>query len=212
MLLTSSGLSNASIAEALFSLVGKRPAEIKVAFIPTAMNVESGDKSWFIRNLEDIRKQGFESIEIADISAVTPELWRSRIESADVIFFSGGNSFHLMRWINTSGLRDLLPELMKTKVWVGISAGSMVANPSIVLDEIIYNEDNFGQDDTGLGYVDFYIAPHINSADFPGARAETLEQFAEGKDITIYGLDDQSAVKVNGKSVEVITEGEYIKI
>jgi dipeptidase E len=40
LLLTSAGITNKSIANALFELVGKSPEETTIVFIPTASNVE----------------------------------------------------------------------------------------------------------------------------------------------------------------------------
>ena len=70
LLLTSNGFSDQAIADALFELVGKAPKEIRLAFIPTAANVEMGDKWWFINDLINIKKQNFKSVSIVDISAV----------------------------------------------------------------------------------------------------------------------------------------------
>ena len=214
LLLTSNGLSNNSITEALFELVGKSPSETKIAFIPTAMNVGRGDKGWFVDDLSNIKKQNPELIDVVDISALPKEIWLPRIEIADVLFFSGGNTTHLMRWIIESGLKELLPDLLKTKVWAGISAGSMVTNPTLALsskDKKIYYEETFGyKSEDALGFVDFYVRPHFNSPDFPDANKEYLEEVAKEIDATIYALDDMSAVKVVEGAVEVVSEGDYL--
>ena len=214
LLLTSNGLSNQSIAKALFDLVGKPAAETSIAFIPTAMNVGSGDKDWFVNDLYNINKQGLKNFDIIDISALPKDIWLPRIEAADVLFFSGGNSFHLMRWINESGLAELLPELLKTRVWAGISAGSMVTNPTLALsskDKKIYYEEKFGAvTEKALDFVDFYTRPHFNSPDFPQANKEYLEDMAKDFPDTIYALDDDSALKFVDGKVEVVTEGEYL--
>jgi len=55
-LLTSSGLTNKSISKALFDLVGKELNDTIIAFIPTASNVEMGNKEWFIKDLNNIYK------------------------------------------------------------------------------------------------------------------------------------------------------------
>jgi dipeptidase E len=110
LLLTSNGLSNESIAKALFELVGKPVSETVVTFIPTAANVGSGDKEWFINDLYNIKRRGLKAIDIVDISALPKEVWLSRIEAADVLFFSGGNTYHLMRWLKESRLAELLPK------------------------------------------------------------------------------------------------------
>ena len=133
LLLTSGGVTNGRIASALFDLVGKRAEETKIVVIPTASNVEVGDKSWLINDLVNLKKLNFKEIEIADISAVEEKIWRPKLERADVLFFEGGSSYHLMEWLNKSGLADLLPELLKTRVYVGVSAGSNVTNKDLAL-------------------------------------------------------------------------------
>src|SRR3989338_7932302 len=109
LLLTSAGLTNASIANALFDLVGKKPEDTSLFFIPTAANVGSSDKEWLIDDLYNIKKQNFKNIDIVDISALPKEIWQPRLEEADVLFFGGGNTPHLMRWIIESGLKEILP-------------------------------------------------------------------------------------------------------
>ncbi len=213
LLLTSNGLSNDSIAKALFDLVGKKPEETKIVFIPTASNVEIGDKEWFIENLVDIQKCGFEEIEIADISVVEENSWRPKLERADVLFFEGGNTRHLMWWLNKSGLSDLLPELLKTKVYVGASAGSMVTNKTLALtmSQLVYGEDlDQTEEMKGLNFVDFYFLPHFNSEYFTNIRKDFIKEKTAGMTEVIYTLDDQSALKVVDGKIEIISEGEYL--
>ena len=214
LLLTSNGLSNQSIAKALFDLVEKSAAETSIAFIPTAMNVCEEDKGWFINDLANIKKQGCKLVDIVDISALPQEVWLPRLEAADVLFFSGGNTSHLMRWINESGLVGFLPGLLKTKVWAGISAGSMVTNPTLALssqDKKIYYEELSGyRNEAALGLVDFYVRPHLNSPFFPDARKEFLEPIAKQMQATIYALDDESALKVIDGNIKAISEGKWL--
>jgi len=216
MLLTSNGLSNSSIAKALFDLVAKPANQTIISFIPTAMNIGEADKSWFVNDLNNINKQNIKLLDIVDISALPKDIWQPRLERSDVLFFSGGNSFHLMRWLKESGLATMLPDLLKTRVYTGISAGSMVTNPSLALsskDKKLYYEEKFGySSDEALGFVPFYTRPHFNSPDFPNVRKPQLEKIAYEMKATIYGLDDMSALRVEDNKVEVISEGEYIKL
>jgi dipeptidase E len=215
LLLTSNGLSNQSIAKALFELVGKSASETKIVFIPTAMNVTRGTKDWFINDLHNINKQGFKFVDIVDISALPKKIWQPRVEEGDVLFFSGGNTSHLMYWLKESGLAEMLPELLKTRVYAGISAGSIVTNPTIALsseEKKIYYQENFGySSEEALHLVDIYTRPHYKSTSFPEARKEYIEKLAKETKKPIYILDDESALKIDGDNVEVITEGEYLK-
>jgi len=215
LLLTSSGLTNSSIVNALFELTGKKPEETTIVFIPTASNVEVGDKDWFITDLINLKKQNFKSIEITDISAVEENIWKPSLERADVLFFEGGNTYHLMRWLNKSGLANLLPELLKDKVYVGVSAGSMVTNPDLALklSQVLYEEDLLETEELkGLNFVDFYFLPHLNSEWFKKMRRENIEKV--GKEISrpIYALDDNSALKIVDNKIEVISEGKWFVI
>jgi dipeptidase E len=214
LLLTSSGLTNKSISNALFDMVGKKPEDTSLVFIPTASNVEKGDKDWLINDLVNLKKQNFKQIEIADISAVDAKIWKPKLEEADVLFFEGGNTYHLMEWINKSGLIQILPDLLKTRVYVGVSAGSMVTNKdlSLKLSQVVYEEDlDKTEDMTGLNYVDFYFLPHLNSKYFMKLRKTNIEEAIAGMKEKIYALDDNSALKVVDRKVEIISEGEYLE-
>ena len=212
LLLTSGGLTNKSISEALFDLIGKKPKDTSLVFIPTASNVEMGDKDWFINDLINIHKQNFKSISVTDISAVPENIWRPQMEEADVLFFEGGNTYHLMKWINKSGLINILPELLKTKVYVGLSAGSMVTSPDLALrlSQIIYGDDMEEEPMDGLNYVNFYFLPHLNSPFFPTRMEEKIIEVAKILPKKIYALDDQSALKVVDGQIEVVSEGKYL--
>lgn len=213
LLLTSNGLANDAIAKALFELVGKKPEDTSLVFVPTASNVEPGDKDWFINDLINIKKQNFKSVAIADISAVPESVWKPQLEEADVLFFEGGNTFHLMRWVNESGLIRLLPEMLKTKLYVGVSAGSMVTSPdlNLRLSRAIYGEEVEKDGMAGLGLTDFYFLPHLNNPHF-ASRIEKNLSIAM-KEITrkTYVLDDQSALKVVDGKVEIIGGGKYLE-
>lgn len=215
LLLTSGGITNKSIAQALFDLVGKPPEDTSLVFVPTAAHLEVGDKSWFINDLWNLKKQNFKQIDIADISAVEEKVWRPKLEAADVLFFEGGSTFHLMTWMNRSGLARLLPEMLKTKVYVGLSAGSMVTNPDLKkrIEWGLY-EDPFDHIDDlpCLNLVDFYILPHLNSPWFKLRNRADIEKHLSGITKKIYVLDDQSAIKVVDGAVEVVSEGEWFVI
>jgi dipeptidase E len=214
LLLTSGGITNKSIEKALFDLVGKKPEDTSLVFIPTASNVEMGDKDWLIEDLANLKKLGLKSVDIADISAVPENIWRPKFEEADVMFFEGGDTYHLMEWVNKSGLAKLLPEYLKSKVYVGVSAGSMITNPDLArkISQIVYEEDlDKDRDMEGLNYVDFYFLPHLNSPYFPIVTEENIKKAVKNMTRKIYVADDETALKVIGDKVEIISEGKYLE-
>lgn len=215
LLLTSSGLTNKSISDALFDLVGKPAKETTIVFIPTAMNVGRGDKSWFIKDLNNILEQGFKFIDIVDISALPKEVWQPRIERGDVLFFSGGNTPHLMSCLKDSGLDKMLPQLLQTRVYVGVSAGSIVTNPTIATssqEKKNYYKEVFNyENEEALSFVDFYIRPHFDPTSFSDTYQMQVEHIAKDSGKSVYVIDDQTALKVVDGTIEVISEGEYLK-
>ncbi len=214
LLLTSAGFTNMAIINALLSLVEKPLDELKLAFIPTAANVEEDDKGWLIDDMMNIKKLGLLSIDIVDISALSKEIVQKRLTAANIFVFGGGNTFHLMHWIEKSGLKDSLAELIKTRVYVGISAGSMVATKSLVLSDskMLYSEHTGGVDSMeGLGFVDFHIRPHLNSLFFPNVTVEKVGEIAQTVQESIYAIDDDTAIKVVDGAIQVVSEGKWKK-
>lgn len=214
LLLTSGGITNKSIEKALFELVGKKPEETSLVFIPTAATIEKGDKGWFIDDLINLKKLNLKSIHIADISAVPESIWKPQFEEADVLFFEGGYTSYLMEWVEKSGLKKLLPEYLKNKVYIGLSAGSVITNKNLQLkiSQEVYDEDlDKTEEIPGLNYVDFFFLPHLNSPFFPKLKKEILTDIVKGITEKIYVMDDQSALKIVDGKIEIISEGEYFE-
>lgn len=214
LLLTSSGITNTSLATALREMVAVPFQEAVIVFIPTAANVEYGDKGWMIDDLTNLRELKPKALDIVDISAVPRDVWYSRIEKANVIVVGGGNVFHLIHHIRKSGLAEVLPDLLKTMVCVGISAGSMVAGILLSVDQVhrLYAKDiGEYQGEKGLGLVNFYIRPHLNSPDFPKIREEYLKELAKELPHPLYAIDDSSAVRYIDGRVDVVSEGKWVR-
>ncbi|MHB8860577.1 MAG: Type 1 glutamine amidotransferase-like domain-containing protein [Minisyncoccota bacterium] len=213
LLLTSGGLENESIINALKDLVGKPFENLQLAFVPTASNLEAGDKKWLIEDLKVCKRLGF-SVDIVDISALPRKIWQKRLEDAEVLFIEGGNTFHLMHWIRKSGLVDVLPELLETRVYVGVSAGTIVATPSLTLSRSEKNaaEEIHGEiSDDGLSLIDFLVEPHINNSYFPELTFDYVREESKRAAFPVYALDDQSAIKIVDGEVSVVSEGEWQK-
>jgi dipeptidase E len=213
LLLTSAGLSNETLVKTFNSLVGLPNDKIHIAFIPTAANVEAGDKDWLINDYVNLKKQNY-IVDIVDISALPKEIWLPRLEEANVIFVGGGNTYYLMSWLKKSGLEEILPKLLKTRVYVGVSAGSMVPtiNLRMSTSQKSFSEKTFPlENDKGLGFVNFHIRPHLNSKYFPRLRIKYIQEIAKEIPEPVYAIDDNSAVVVNDDKIEVVSEGKWKK-
>lgn len=205
LLLTSGGISTDDISKALREMVGKPASEAKVCVIPTAANVEAGNKDWFINQFVNLWRAGFSWVDIVDPSAADVKDWKERLAAADVIFVSGGNTFYLLERARESGLMDWLKDNLEGKVYVGSSAGSILAAPTIAVSGVRGADNNINnlQDLTGLGLVDFEFIPHAISF-FP---EEDMEAYAKSSKYDVYAGDDTTAVKVVDGEAEVLSEG-----
>ena len=211
LLLTSGGLNNTTIISALRELVGRDFKEAKLAFIPTASNPVPGDKWWLIKDFDKCKELGFKEVDIVEIAAIPQDIWKPRLQNADVIMVGGGYTAYLMEQMRKSGLQRLLPELLGSRVYVGVSSGSMVTAPkfrdketNLLLEEPDTDDDTY----EGLNLVGFLVAPHVNSPDSPRAK-ELMAQLARNIGIPLYVIDDQTAVKVIGGKTEIVSEGKW---
>jgi dipeptidase E len=222
LLLTSNGLSNDSIAKAFQDLVGKKPEDTKVAFISTASNVERGSKEWLIDDLYRLKSRGY-IVDIVELTALKPAEIKKILEDSDVIFVGGGNTFYLSSWMQKTGLFKILPGLLKTKVYAGISAGSIITGANIrTASDALANVEKFSDEDyellgpkgesssKTLKFVNFVFRPHLGSANFPEVTKEKLAEKAKYFDVPIYALDDNSALKIVDGKIEVVSEGEWL--
>lgn len=204
LLLSASGVENRTIAAALVELVGKAAGETKVGFVPTAINAEDGNKDWYINQFVKLWRFGYNWIDVVDPSAADLD-WKARLDLVDLVFISGGNTFHLLNQARLTGFDKWIIENKNKKVFVGSSAGTLLLTPTIEIAAMEPGPDINKcdlKDLTGLGLVDFEVEPHCDEA-----RFKLVEQYAKQREYPVYAIDDQTAIKVDGHEVEVITEG-----
>jgi dipeptidase E len=216
LLLTSAGVANTSIRDALVDLLGKPIAESDALCIPTAAYghpmVGPGAKAWqFIsgnsqNHMVDLGWKSVGVLELTALPSIDEERWMPVVRQADVLLAAGGDALYLCHWMQQSGLADLLPSLSET-VWVGLSAGSMVMSPRIGEDFVQWRAPTGG--DTTLGIVDFSICPHLAQEGMPGNSMAEAEQWAAEIPNRAYAIDDQTAIKVVDGTVEVVSEGHW---
>ena len=214
-LLTSAGIKNASIQDALIDLLGKPIAESNALCIPTAgygHPMGSPGGAWrFItgRATTPMCELGCKSVGVLELTAlpsINQERWVAWVRETDVLLVNGGDALYLCYWMRQSGLADLLPSLPET-VWVGLSAGSMVMTPHIGADFVGWKPPSGG--DETLGSVDFAIFPHLDHPALPENTMADAERWAAGMSVPCYAIDDETAIQVVDGTVEVVSEGHW---
>jgi dipeptidase E len=212
-LLTSAGVKNTSIHDALVDMLGKPVAEASALCITTASYAIPGGPglAWQYFSgtaTTPMVELGWKSMGVLELTALPSigrELWVPLVQEIDALLVNGGDPMYLCYWMRQSGLADLLPSLRG--VYVGLSAGSMVMAPNIG-EEFVGWKPPSGGDET-LGLVDLAIFPHLDHEDLPDNTIANAERWAARMPVPAYAIDDQTAIKVVDGTVEVISEGHW---
>jgi dipeptidase E len=213
-LLTSAGIKNPSIHNALVDLLGKPIAESNALCIPTASYALPGGavQAWrFISGRDPfcpMCELGWKSLGVLELTALPDldkDMWVPMVQEADVLLVNGGDPLYLCYWIRRSELVDLLSSLRA--VYVGLSAGSMVMAPRIGEEFVGWTPPAGG--DTTLGMVDFSIFPHLDHELLPDNSMANAEKWAANMPVSGYAIDDQTAIKVTDDTVDIVSEGHW---
>ena len=217
MLLTSGGVRNARIREALVRLLGKPIEDASALIVPTAAYPMSDGTaaSWRVISgtaRTPIAELGWSALGVLELTALPDlprESWVPALERADALLVAGGDPLFLAHWIRRSGLAELLPTLRDT-VWVGVSAGSMVMAPRIGDDFAEWRPPG-APSDAALGIVDFAIFPHLDHPALPDNTLASAERWAADLGTPAYAIDDDTAIVVvdDGDDVEIVSEGAW---
>ena len=215
LLLTSAGIKNRSIRDALVDLLGKPIADSDALCIPTAIYAFPGGagSAWRLisgRAASPLCELGWRSLGVLELTAL-PSIekahWTTAVQEADALLVGGGDPRYLCYWIKQSGLADLFPLLAET-VWVGVSAGSLVMGPNVG-EEFVYGSPPTTGGDEALGLVEFAIFPHLDHEAMPDHSMTNAERWAAGVPVPGYAIDDETAIKVVDNAVEVVSEGDW---
>ena len=220
-LLTSGGIRNPSIDDALVGLLGKPIAESSALMIPTAIYPFPGGAgmAWQAicgKGRSPLCELGWKSLGVLELTAlpsIKEENWVPMVRETDALLVWGGDVLYLCYWMRQSGLADLLPSLSES-VYVGVSAGSIVVTPyncdaEFNLQNVPADSDRAREGDRALGLVDFTLKPHLDREDFPDASLANIEKWASGIPVPTYAIDDETAIKVIDGTVEVVSEGHW---
>lgn len=234
LLLTSNGISNASIHQALTGLLGKPISECNALFIPTAIYPFAGGPGMAWRALNGqagppLCQLGWKSLGLLELTAlpsVLKENWVASVEAADALLVWGGDPLYLSYWLRQTGLTEVLSTLPNT-IYVGVSAGSMATStlfsetytkPPGATSNPLSSEDLELETPGGIihrklvtargaGLVDFALIPHFNHPEHPDASIGNAQVWASKLPVATYAIDDQTAIQVSDGRVEVVSEG-----
>jgi len=220
-LLTSAGISNASIHDALVHLLGKPVAESSALFIPTAVYPFPDGPGMAWKAIcgtapSPLAELGWKSLGVLELTALPSiqlESWVPRLRETDAVLVWGGDVLYLCHWMRQSGLADLLPSLSES-VYVGVSAGSIVVTPyncdaEFNLQYVPAGSAMAEEGGRALGLVDFALRVHLDREGFDDSSLSNIEKWAAGIPVPTYAIDDETAIQVADGRVEVVSEGRW---
>lgn len=217
MLLTSNGIANAQIEEALVDLLGKPIADSRVVVVIDAILGFPGDSSTLVEHLERLRSLGWAEFDVASLFAGPQALVASRLRSADVILGYGGSNLWLAHAWKATGLAPVLAELLEEKVYVGWSAGSMIFSrllgrwPEDFEDQ--HELDLFGLEAVApaVPLFDWFFMGHLGADWLPADAEEWAARGAARTRQPVYFIDDDSALIVRDPAADpvVISSGHW---
>lgn len=214
LLLTSAGISNKSIHNALVDLMGKPVTEASALFVPTAIYAipNGGDiaRRVICGSLGDpFCEMGWKSLGVLELTAlptIKKDRWVTTLQQTDALLVGGGDCQYLTYWMQQSGLAALLPSLLRKTVYVGLSAGSMI----MTRFGTTYGGHTLpAESDKSLGLLDFALHPHLDYESFPENSLANLEKLSATLPMPSYAIDDQTAIKVTDGAIEIISEGHW---
>ena len=189
-----------------FSSVGSAMKEQiagkKALFIPTA-SIHEG-YTGYVGSARNVFKKSGALLTEVDISSEAFQKIQALFEDADIIYFTGGNSFFLIDQLRKTGADKLLKQhIEKGKLFIGESAGAIVCAPTIsYIEKMDPTPEDYSQSDyVGLHLIDFYILPHYLTAPFKKVTEQIMQAFPQ---LEICAINNSQAVIIENDKRNII--------
>lgn len=209
IILSSSGFRTPKLQKDLLEVLPKPPSQTKIAHILTASKV-SPDRAFVDRERKVLSDLGFQ-VEEVDIEGKSPEELTKILGGKDIVYVQGGNTYYLLKCVRESGFDAVVKDLIeKGTIYLGVSAGSYIACPTIEMSTWNNNgDDRYGLTDlSAMNLVPFLVSVHYN-------REKYREGLVEGIKTSKYPvkiLTDEQALLIRDGEVKLIGSGEEVKL
>lgn len=197
LILTSNGTTAEKEKREFLKMIGKDILKIKALALYTERKKEGQEtiKSQ-LKGLGIVEK----NIKLVNIDKkVSPE----QFNNFDIIYVYGGNTYSILDRIRKTGLDNMIKEkINKGAVYLGNSAGSIIAGPSIEITEFWNDTDPNNvnlKDLTGLNLTNVSIFPHLNQK-----LGINLEDFKKEVDYPVETLKDGESLIIKGEEINKI--------
>ena len=201
-------LSSGRFLESHPRVFEKSFSELKMVYIATAAKGVN-DTEYVARRKRLFEKESYHYTEL-DLDGKNATELSEALRDVEIIFVEGGNSFYLLKSVRGSGFDKILPELLDAGViYMGSSAGSYIACPTIEMATWKHQDRNH------YGVTDFRalaLVPFLVSVHYKDEYRELLTEKIKNCKLPVRVLDDGQAILVQGGDVQLIGEGNEIKL
>ena len=205
LLLTSAGWwKSPKIGNEFLKLVDKDPSEIRIFFVVTPTKYLK--KNIYIRRfLKQSRAINIPERNIKFFQ-LNRKIKKNDLRNIDVVFVFGGNTFEYLDRIKKTGLDKMIKAFVKKGgVYLGLSAGSYVACPTIKAALWKHADRNTVglKNLKGLNLVPFLITAHFEETLRP-----IIEKAAKKTKREVIALTDKQAILIKGENKKIIGSGK----
>ena len=174
----------------------------KVTFIPTASLTEE------VRFYVGAGKEALENLGLVvdelEVSTSAKIEIENKLKSNDYIYITGGNTFFLLQELKRTGTDKLIIEQINLgKIYIGESAGSIVASRNIEYTKDMDNCEAAPNLDSysSLGVVEFYPVPHHTNFPFKDSVERIISSYED--ELELCPISNNQAIIVSGNKHEV---------
>ncbi len=196
-----SGVDTSDNIEALKYIKEKYPKLKKVCYIPAEVQDSEGEMKQALKDFKKYVKAT--RFEIAVLENENAASIKKKIETSDILFLGGGNTFHFFDNIKKKGLLTAFKKHLKNKkMIIGLSAGGIVLTPSLMMacfpskdaDECNVQRKDF----KALNLLPFEVCPHYKSSK---NMIKDLLAYSSLHNPPLYGIKDGDFIAVGDEGV-----------
>lgn len=199
--LTSNGLENKYVAERFKKVLLEKDISL-TSFLVVSVQDNDSDAFYLQKTKDELNKIGATNIEVFPLGD-KPFI---PTREYDVIYVCGGNTFVYLDRIRKTGLDKFIIDSVKSdrSVYVGVSAGSIIAGPDISIASWGSEGDSNVidlKDLSGLSLTNIVVSPHYRDE----LKSE-LDEFKKSCGHQVYELTDDQALRLSYSDIGVLKD------
>lgn len=191
LILTSAGLSNPNIVNAFLKLLAREPKETSLLVVAYGQNKE--ENFYINESRKEVENLGFKVV----ILNMNESFCIDDLQNFDVIYVCGGNTFSILNKMRKTGIDNYIKsQVSKGVIYLGVSAGSIIAGPSIeIAGWGIDGDDNeVGlKNMEGFNFTDTVIFPHFEEE----RNRDEVEEFKKKVSYPVQELTNEQCLVIS---------------